>query len=131
MADEESPEPKTRYAERIPRRRASRSLKVLPSAAKDEWPANLGELLEWHADEVEEVMRAAQLRLQDSTKIIRDYRRGEIDFGEAAERVDAHETRWGETFPAGITGNTRGKSDDEIRKLLDDFRNRGNSEGRG
>lgn len=131
MTEEESPEHEPAHAERVRRKMANRSLKVLPSGSKEQWPANLGELLDWHTNEVEEVMRAAQMRLRDSAKVIEDYRRGKIGFDEAAERVMAHETKWGETFPGGITGNTRGKSDEEINKAIDEFRSRSSGEGRG
>jgi hypothetical protein len=123
MAEKERPEPETTHAERVRRKRANRSLKVLPSGSKDQWPANLGELLEWHTTEVDEVTRAARLRLLDTATIIEDYRRGRIDFDEAVERVEAHETKWGETFPGGITG-TRSMSDEEINKSIDEFRQR-------
>jgi hypothetical protein len=129
----EGPERHT-HAERVRRKRVSRSLKVLPSDAKEQWPANLGELLEWHTNEVEEVMRAAQLRLRDSANIIEDYRLSKIDFDEAAERVTAHDMKWGEIFPGGIDGNTRGKSGEEINRAIEkaklDKRTR-ETEGRG
>lgn len=126
---EELPPEKT-HAERVRRKKANRSLKVLPSGSDNEWPANLGELLEWHLNEVEEVMRAAQLRLRGSAKVIEDYRRGKIDFAEAGERVDAHETRWGEIFPGEIGDGTRGQSDEEIHQAIDEFRSRRSRQGR-
>jgi hypothetical protein len=119
MAEEESSDPEKTHAERVQRKRSNRSLKVLPSGTQEQWPANLGELLDWHTNEVEEVMRAAQLRLRDSAKIIEEYRRSTIGFDEAAERVMAHSMKWGEIFPGGIDGNTRGKSDEEIHSAIE------------
>lgn len=122
MTEKESPEDKPSHAERVGRKRKNRSLKVLPSGSKDEWPANLGELLEWHTNEVEEVMRAAQMRLRDSAKVIEDYRQEKIDLREAQERVMAHDTKWGQIFPGGIDGTTRGKSDEEISSAIAAYR---------
>jgi hypothetical protein len=128
MAEEESTNSEPKHTERVKRKNTNRSLKVLPSGSKDEWPANLGELLEWHTNEVEEVMRAAQLRLRDSAKVIDDYRRGKIEFAEAQERVMNHDMKWGERFPGGIDGTTGGRSDEEINTAIVTYRA---SKGRG
>lgn len=125
---EESREDNASHAGRVGNKRKNRSLKVLPSGSKGEWPANLGELMEWHTNEVEEVLRAAQLRLRDSARIIDDYRQGKIDFSEAQERVLNHDTKWGERFPGGIDGTTRGRSDEEINSAIEAYRS-GRSRG--
>jgi hypothetical protein len=122
MTEEESPGDKSSHASRVGRKRQNRSLKILQSGSKNEWPANLGELLEWHTNEVEEVMRAAQMRLRDSVTVIEDYRQGKIDLGEAQERVMTHDAKWGQIFPGGIDGTTRGKSDEEINSAIEAYR---------
>lgn len=131
---EESPEDKLSHAERVGRKRQNRSLQLLRFDSKKRWPATLGELLEWHTNEVEEVMRAAQLRLRDSAKVIEDHTRGNISFEEAQKRVMAHDMKWGEIFPGGIDGDTRGKSDEEINSAIEEARQariKREREGRG
>ena len=126
MVEESLPKKQT-HAERVGPKKRNRSLRVLPADSQGNWPANLGELLEWYTNEVEDVTRAAQLRLRSATKVIADYRRGEISFDEAGERVSAHDLKWGHKMPGQVEDVVRGQSDEEVNKAIDAFRERGKS----
>jgi hypothetical protein len=125
------PEDKQTHADRVRQARSNRSLRSLPSDSQEKWPANLGELLEWYTNEVEDVTRAAQLRLRNATKVIEDHRRGKTSFNEAAKAVDAHYDKWGRIFPGEIEDTIRGQSDEKINKAIEEFRARRKRESRG
>ncbi len=65
--DNEAPGGQT-HAQRVRRGRKKSNLKF-PRGSKYDWPANLGELFEWYSDEMTDLSRAAQLRIQEATRI--------------------------------------------------------------
>ena len=129
--DDNSPEEKPLHAEKVRRARPNRSLRVLPSDAREQWPANFGEVLEWYTNEVEDVTRAAQLRLRNASKVIADYRQSKVSFEDTVQRVRDHDTKWGQIFPGEVEGIIRGKNDEEIEKAIAEARQRSESRGRG
>ncbi len=128
---EETPAEPPSHASRARKTGRNRSLKVLPTDSKEAWPANLGELLEWYTNEVEDVTRAAQLRLRHATKVISDYREGAITFDEAKEAVSAHYDKWSAIFPGEIESIVRGQSDEKINAALDAYVAERKEEGQG
>lgn len=119
---EESSKQNTTHTQRVGRRNRNRSLQVRSSNSHDDWPANLGELLEWYTNEVQDVTRAAQVRLENASQIVADYRRNKIDFDEAGKAAEAHYRKWGDIYPGGIEESVRGRNSEEINKAIDDYR---------
>lgn len=115
---EESPENET-HAERVRRSRNTKSGQVLPPGSKYDWPRNLNELLEWYGLEVEDVSKAAQLRIQEATKLIDDLAKGRISLEEASDRVGDYSDRWRDVFYRGVR-HVRGMTDEQIYKAMDD-----------
>ena len=89
---EESLDKETR-AERVGRSGMKKSSLRLPRHSAKDWPANLGELLEWYSHEVTDVNRAAEIRVRDATKFVTACLSGEITLEEAGERANAHTRR--------------------------------------
>jgi hypothetical protein len=125
---EEAAKPKKTHAERLGPGGFKKSSLTLPSDAKGDWPLNLKELLEWYTREVEDISRAAQLRIREATKIVTDCTRGEIDLEEAANRIsNPYSRRWGDAL-YGIS-DSQGMTDEEIYQHLDArFASKGPSE---
>jgi hypothetical protein len=116
--DDNSPEDKPQHAEKVRRVKPNRSLRLLPSNAREAWPANFGEVLEWYTNEVEDVTRAAQLRLRNAAQVINDYRENKVSFENTRKRVFDYDRKWGQIFPGQVEGIIRGKSDEEIEKAI-------------
>jgi hypothetical protein len=108
--------------------RVRQSRHALPPGSKRDWPKNLSELLEWLGLEVEDVSKAAQLRLQEATKVVSDCAKGEIDLEQAARRLDAYNDRWRDVFHRGVR-HVRGMTDEEIYKALDETPNQNRESG--
>ena len=111
MVDETSK--KETHADRVRQVRGRKSTLKLPPDAKSDWPANLGELLEWYSDEVTDISRATQLRMQEATRIVADCTKGEISLEEAAKRLNEYDDRWRQVFPGGV---------DQVRGMTDELR---------
>jgi hypothetical protein len=115
---EESPENQT-HVERVRRAKNPKSGQALPPGSKFDWPKNLNELLEWYSLEVEDVSKAAQLRIQEATKLMDDCARGKISLEEAAEGVYQYSDRWRDVFHRGVR-HARGMTDEQIYKAMDE-----------
>jgi hypothetical protein len=87
------------HAESVRRPKRNRSLRVLPKVTNENWPANLGELIDWYTGEVAETTKAAEMRLQDASKVIDDYRRNKTTFAEAAKAIGDFHRKWSDAFP--------------------------------
>ncbi len=110
MADE-SPET---HAERVTGRRKKSSLTLPPDSPHD-WPKNFTELVEWYTHEVEDIARAAQIRLQEASAFVDDCGTRKISLEEARNRWSEYSSKWPDAFP-GAVGWTRGKSDDQLNQ---------------
>jgi hypothetical protein len=109
---------KESHAERVGRSGVRKSSLRLPRDSTKDWPANLGELLEWYGHEVTDVNRAAQLRIQEATELVTACLNSEITLEEAGNRAVAVHTRWSDAFPGGIE-QVRGMTDEEIYKAME------------
>jgi hypothetical protein len=120
---EESP-PSGEHAERVRRRGGVRkSSLVLSPDSKYDWPANLGELLEWYGHEITDVNRAAQMRIASATKIVDDCVKEKISLEEVVERLREHDDRWRDIFHGGVS-HVGGMTDEEIYKAIDEAHKR-------
>jgi len=72
----------------------------------------------WLEGEIERIQKASELRIKEATRFVNEYGRGEISADQAAERSFEYANRWGDALP-GI-GGTRGVSDEEILRKLDE-----------
>lgn len=115
------PEEKQTHTERIRQGRGRKASLKLPPGSKSDWPANLGELLEWYSDEVTDISRAAQLRTQQATKIVADCTKGVISLEEASKRLNEYDDRWRQVFPGGVD-QVRAMTDEQIYKAMDEAR---------
>jgi hypothetical protein len=114
----EPPENQTTHAERVQRNRHKKPSLKLPPDSKYDWPKDLGELVEWYTHEVEDITRAAQLRIKDATAFVSACANREISLEEAAEQWNAYGSRWGsDTFPGGVD-LVRGMTDEEILEAM-------------
>jgi hypothetical protein len=111
---EESPEEKPTHAERVRGRRKKPSLRLPPDSPHD-WPKNFNELVEWYSHEVEDITRAAQMRIQEASAFVDDCGNRKISLEDARKRWAEYSDKWPDPFPGGV-GWTRGKSDDEINE---------------
>jgi hypothetical protein len=117
---DESSEQEQPHAARIQSERQRKSNKRLPADSEYDWPANLNALLEWHARETEDVMRAAQMRMHAATKLVTDCASGKVSLEETAKRFfGEYDSRWGDPFPKGIV-ETRNLTDKEIYRRMDE-----------
>jgi hypothetical protein len=116
------PESQPKHAERIRRRRPKKPNLNLSPDSKYDWPANFGELIEWYTYEVEDITRAAQLRIKDATALLSACANREISLEEAAHRIfSEYDERWRDIFPDGVN-RTRDMSNEEIYKAMRDAR---------
>jgi len=117
---EQSEEKKGTHAGRVRRHGGIKKTSlVLPPDAKDDWPLNLRELLEWYGHQVTDVSKAAQLRITEATRIVDDCFNGKTTLKEAGERVSQYDHRWRDVF-RGLVDHVRGMTDEEIYKAMDD-----------
>jgi hypothetical protein len=65
------------------------------------------------ADEMREVMKAAQIRIRKLTDLTVAYASGEISPNEAWEAYCQHKDNWGDALP-GVTRDIRNLTDEEI-----------------
>ena len=66
----------------------------------------------WLSEEIADLMKALHLRLAEASAFVNAYAAGEISAEEAKIRLDAYNSRWGESLP-GATAST-GLTDQEI-----------------
>jgi hypothetical protein len=74
----------------------------------------------WLDLEIDDIQRAAELRIKDAKSFVDAYAKGEISRDEAAQRSFEYANRWGEGLP-GVP-RTQGLSDEEIMRRLNEAR---------
>lgn len=105
------------HAERIRKARTKKPSLKLPPDSKYDWPKTLGEVIEWYTHEVEDITRAAQLRIKDATAFVAACANREISLEEVAQQSDAYSSKWGDVFPGGVDW-VRGRTDEEINEAI-------------
>ena len=84
-------------------------------AESDENTLTPSDLRNWLQGEVGDVMKAAELRIQDATQLVTAYVAGELTATQASDRLVAYQTKWDEAPLLG-SGSREPLTDDEIRQ---------------
>lgn len=74
------------------------------------------DLLDWLKQEVMDVSKAAELRVNEATDLVTAYAKGKIEAKEATARWHAYCSRWGDAIPGVFS---EGKTDKEILREMD------------
>ena len=74
----------------------------------------------WLQHEISDVQKAADLRIKDATKLVRQYVAGEISPQEVEDLIYAYSERWGDALPGVLS--SRGMSDEAILQTIDQSR---------
>ena len=80
----------------------------------------LSETRSWLAQEVRDLAKSLELRVQEASAITAAFAAGEISAAEATDRVSKYRQRWDEALPGVQSGESM--RNDQILKLIDEAR---------
>jgi len=78
------------------------------------------EMNAWLQREIKDTTKAAELRIKDAASFVTAYASGEINQGEAEQRLHEFSKRWGDALP--MAGRSENMTDEEILRRIDETR---------
>jgi len=80
-------------------------------------PITPGNMVEWLRQEIRDISKATELRLQDATDFVTAFATGKISEEQLSNRLSIYHDRWGEEPIPGVRTDDKMTNEDIIQRL--------------